>query len=318
MAVAGMRALGRGGPRRRSAMGRKEAIAGYIFLLPWLIGFLWFTLGPVLWSFGLSLTDYSGMKSPSFIGFFNYKQILFNDSLFWQSLKVTTIFSVVSVPLGLVFALAIALLLNQRVRFLSVWRTIYYLPSLVTGAAVALLWQFMFNEQFGVINSVLSAVHLPSVPWLSSEFWIIPALIVASLWGSTGGMLIFLGGLQGIPTELYEAAMIDGANAWRKFWHVTIPMLSPTIFYNLIFGIIGSFQVFSLVFLLTGGIGSMNVGGPNYASYMYAIYIYQTAFAFGRLGYAAGLGWILFALVLVLTMFVFRSARLWVFYAGQR
>jgi multiple sugar transport system permease protein len=225
---------------------------------------------------------------------------------------------VVSVPLGLVFALAIALLLNQRVRFLSVWRTIYYLPSLVTGAAVALLWQFMFNEQFGVINSVLSAVHLPSVPWLSSEFWIIPALIVASLWGSTGGMLIFLGGLQGIPTELYEAAMIDGANAWRKFWHVTIPMLSPTIFYNLIFGIIGSFQVFSLFFLLTGGIGSMNVGGPNYASYMYAIYIYQTAFAFGRLGYAAGLGWILFALVLVLTMFVFRSARLWVFYAGQR
>jgi multiple sugar transport system permease protein len=319
MAVAGMRVLARGGgPRRRSALARKEAIAGYIFLLPWLIGFLWFTLGPVLGSFGLSLTDYSGMKSPSFVGFFNYRQILFNDSLFWQSLKVTTIFSVVSVPLGLVFALAIALLLNQRVRLLSVWRTIYYLPSLVTGAAVALLWQFMFNEQFGVINSVLNAVHLPSVPWLSSEFWIIPALIIASVWGSTGGMLIFLGGLQGIPTELYEAAMIDGAGAWRKFRHVTIPMLSPTIFYNLIFGIIGSFQVFSLVFLLTGGIGSMNVGGPNYASYMYAIYIYQTAFAFGRLGYAAGLGWILFALVLALTMIVFRSARFWVFYAGQR
>src|SRR5262249_1578515 len=158
--------------------------------------------------------------------------------------------------------------------------------------AVALLWQYMFNEQFGLINAVLTALHLPSVPWLTDEFWIMPALIIASLWGIGGGMLIYLGGLQSIPTELYEAAGIDGAATWRKFWHVTIPLLSPTIFYNLIFGIIGSFQVFTLVFLLTGGVGSGSVGGPNYASYVYSIYIYQTAFQFGRLGYSAGLGWV--------------------------
>ena len=168
-------------------------------------------------------------------------------------------------------------------------------------------------------NAMLNLVHLPSVPWLSSEFWVIPSLVIASLWGVGGGMLIFLGGLQGIPTELYEAAMIDGAGAWRKFRHVTIPMLSPTIFYNLIFGIIGSFQVFVLVFLLTGGAASGgNPGGPNYASYVFSIYIYQTAFQFGRLGYAAALGWVLFALILALTLIVFRSARFWVFYAGER
>lgn len=298
-------------------MARREAVAGYLFLLPWIIGFLWFTLGPVIGSLWLSLTDYSGGNAPTFIGLRNYKEMLFNDTLFWQSLKVTTIFTLSSVPLGLVLSLAIALLLNQKVRFVSVWRTIYYLPSLVTGAAVALLWQYMFNEQFGLINSVFTAVGLPGVPWLSDEFWIMPSLVLASLWGIGGGMLIYLGGLQGIPTELYEAAMIDGANTWRKFWRITIPMLSPTIFYNLIFGIIGSFQVFALVFLLTGGIGG-SVGGPNYASYVYGIYIYQTAFQFGRLGYSAGLGWVLFALVLLLTLLVFRSARYWVFYSGER
>lgn len=302
---------------RPSRMARREAVAGYLFLLPWIIGFLWFTLGPVIGSLWLSLTDYSGGNAPTFIGLRNYKEMLFNDTLFWKSLKVTTIFTLSSVPLGLALSLAIALLLNQKVRFVSVWRTIYYLPSLVTGAAVALLWQYMFNEQFGLINSVFTALHLPSVPWLSDEFWIMPSLVLASLWGIGGGMLIYLGGLQGIPTELYEAAMIDGANTWRKFWRITIPMLSPTIFYNLIFGIIGSFQVFALVFLLTGGIGG-SVGGPNYASYVYGIYIYQTAFQFGRLGYSAGLGWVLFALVLLLTLLVFRSARYWVFYSGER
>lgn len=317
MAVAGT-TLATGRPRRRSTLARREAIAGYIFLLPWIIGFLWFTLGPVLGSLGLSLTDYNaGGKAPNFVGLSNYQQMITGDPLFWQSLKVTTIFSFVSVPLGLLLSLVIALTLNQRVRFLPVWRTIYYLPSLVTGAAVALLWQFMLNEQFGLINSVLTAIHLPAIPWLTDEFWIMPSLILASLWGSTSGMLVFLGGLQSIPTELYEAAMIDGANTVRKFWHVTLPMLSPTIFYNLIFGVINSFQVFVLVFLLTGGIGA-SVGGPNYASYVYAIYIYQTAFQYGRLAYSAGLGWVLFAVVLVVTLALFRSARLWVFYAGER
>jgi multiple sugar transport system permease protein len=300
-------------PRRRLSLARREEINGYLFLLPWIIGFLWFTLGPVLGSFGLSLTDYGGASQVNFVGLGNYHEMLFDDPLFWQSLKVTIGFALGSVPLGLILSLALALLLNQRVRLLSLWRTIYFLPALVTGAALALLWQYMFNEQFGVFNAVLTMANLPTVPWLSSESWIIPSLIMASLWGVGGAMLIFLGGLQGIPTDLYEAAMIDGANVWRKFWHITVPMLSPTIFYNLIFGIIGSFQVFTLVFLLTNG-----NGGPNYASYVYTLYIYQEAFQDGRLGYSAGLGWVLFALILVLTLLVFRSARLWVFYAGER
>lgn len=313
MAVTGQEVTASGAPRRRLSLAQWEEINGYLFLLPWIIGFLWFTLGPVLGSFALSLTDYGGAAQVTFVGLRNYQEMLTGDPLFWESLRVTTSFALAAVPLGLALSLAVALLLNQRVRLMALWRTIYFLPALVTGAALALLWQYMFGQDFGLINAVLSAIGLPKVPWLTSESWIVPSLVIASLWGVGGGMLIFLGGLQGIPTELYEAAMIDGAGTWRKFWHVTLPMLSPTIFYNLIFGIIGSFQVFTLVFLLTNG-----NGGPNYASYVYALYIYQEAFQNGRLGYSAGLGWALFALILAFTLVVFRSARLWVFYAGER
>jgi len=317
MAVTGARAVaGPRQPRRRSALARREAVYGYIFLLPWLVGFLWFTAGPVLASLGLSLTDYSAGNGPvHLVGLSNYAQMLGKDQLFWQSLKVTAIYSALAVPLGLVFSLCIALLLNQRVRLLPVWRTLFYLPSLIMGVAQGLLWQFMFNEQFGFINEVLNSLNLSSIPWLSSESWIIPTLVLATLWGSTSGMLIFLGGLQGIPTELYEAGAIDGAGVWRKFWNVTLPLLTPTIFYNLIFGIISSFQVFTLIYVVTSNGGT--VGGPNYASYAWSVYIYQTAFQFGRIGYAAGLGWVLFALILLLTLGVFRSARRWVFYVGE-
>ncbi len=299
-------------------MARQEAAAGYVFLLPWLIGFLWFVLGPVLVALGMSFTDYSGGGSAlHFIGLTNYHDMLTGDPLFRQSLKVTAIFTALTVPLGLCLSLGIAVLLNQKVRLLPIWRTIFYLPSLVTGAAIALLWQFMFNEQFGLLNSVLNTFNIQGVPWLSSEDWVIPSLVIASLWGSTNGMLVFLSGLQAIPTELYEASMLDGAGGLRKFLHVTIPLLTPTIFYNLILGIITSFQVFTLVFVLTTGMNGGSVGGPNYASYVYSIYIYQTAFQFNRLGYAAALGWALFVVVLVLTVVIFRSARYWVFYPGE-
>jgi multiple sugar transport system permease protein len=319
VAVAGTSALAR--PRRSrwlSPLARKEAITAYVFLLPWIIGFLWFTLYPLARSLYLSFTNYSGAAgtSPIFIGLSNFEQIFSNDPTFWQSVKVTLIYSFLAVPLGLLFSLSLAILLNQKIRFLPVWRTIYYMPSLVTGAAVALLWQFMFNQQFGIINYVIGLIGIPGIPWLNSEFWIIPALVLVALWGSTGSMLIFLGGLQSIPTELYEAAMMDGAGRWRKFWQITIPMLTPSIFFNLIFGIIASFQVFDQVFLLTGGIGSASLGGPNYASYVYAIYLYQTAFQYGRIGYAAALGWIMFVALLAITLFIFRTSTAWVYYAG--
>jgi multiple sugar transport system permease protein len=299
-------------------MARREAAAGYVFLLPWLIGFLWFVLGPVLVALGMSFTDYGGGNSAlHFIGLTNYQNMLSSDPLFRQSLKVTALFTALTVPLGLCLSLGIAVLLNQKVRLLPIWRTIFYLPSLVTGAAIALLWQFMFNEQFGLLNSVLNTFNIQGVPWLSSEDWVIPSLVIASLWGSTNGMLVFLSGLQAIPTELYEAAMLDGAGALRRFRHVTLPLLTPTIFYNLILGIITSFQVFTLVFVLTTGMNGGSVGGPNYASYVYSIYIYQTAFQFNRLGYASALGWVLFVVVLLLTVAIFRSARYWVFYPGD-
>jgi multiple sugar transport system permease protein len=289
-----------------------------VFLLPWLIGFLWFVLGPVLVALVMSFTDYTGGTSPlNFVGLANYRDMLSGDPLFRQSLKVTALFTILTVPLGLCLSLGIAVLLNQKVRLLPLWRTIFYLPSLVTGAAIALLWQFMFNEQFGLLNSVLNTFNIVGVPWLSSEDWVIPSLVIASLWGSTNGMLVFLSGLQAIPTELYEASMLDGAGSLRKFWHITIPLLTPTIFYNLILGIITSFQVFTLVFVLTTGMNGGSVGGPNYASYVYSIYIYQTAFQFNRLGYAAALGWALFVVVLLLTLAVFRTARYWVFYPGD-
>ena len=299
-------------------MARREAITGYVFLLPWLIGFLWFVLGPVLVALGMSFTDYTGGGTAlHFVGLANYHDLLSIDPLFRQSLKVTALFTALTVPLGLCLSLGIAVLLNQKVRLLPLWRTIFYLPSLVTGAAIALLWQFMFNEQFGLLNSVLNTFNIQGAPWLSSEDWVIPSLVIASLWGSTNGMLVFLSGLQAIPTELYEASMLDGAGALRKFWHITIPLLTPTIFYNLILGIITSFQVFTLVFVLTTGMNGGSVGGPNYASYVYSIYIYQTAFQFNRLGYAAALGWALFIVVLLLTVAIFRSARYWVFYPGD-
>ena len=195
MAVTGVRAVtGPHRPRLRSTLARREAIYGYIFLLPWLIGFLWFTAGPVLASLGLSVTNYSGGNARvSFVGLGNYADMLGKDPLFWQSIKVTAIYSILAVPLGLAFSLCIALLLNRRIHFLPVWRTLFYLPALITGVAQGLLWQFMLNEQFGIINEVLNTVNLPSIPWLSSESWIIPSLVLATLWGSTSGMLIFLG-----------------------------------------------------------------------------------------------------------------------------
>jgi multiple sugar transport system permease protein len=319
MATAGTPGAAASNPRRPAfTMVRREAAAGYVFLLPWLIGFLWFVLGPVLVALGMSFTDYGGGSSAlHFIGLANYHDMLSSDPLFRQSLKVTALFTALTVPLGLCLSLGIAVLLNQKVRLLPVWRTIFYLPSLVTGAAIALLWQFMFNEQFGLLNSVLNTFNIQGVPWLSSEDWVIPSLVIASLWGSTNGMLVFLSGLQAIPTDLYEASMLDGAGALRRFQHVTLPLLTPTIFYNLILGIITSFQVFTLVFVLTTGMNGGSVGGPNYASYVYSIYIYQTAFQFNRLGYASALGWALFVVVLLLTVAIFRSARYWVFYPGD-
>jgi multiple sugar transport system permease protein len=292
-----------------SARARREAVAGYLFIAPWLLGLLIFTLGPIIVSFYLSMTNYEVVRAPVFNGLTNYR-ILFQDRLFWTALRVTSIYVVVSVPLGLVLSFAVAMLMNQKLKLLGVWRTIFYVPNLVPIIASSVLWLWLFNSQFGLFNTILQYFGIEGPNWLGHTRWALPSLILMSLWGVGGPMLIYLAGLQGIPTDLYEACEIDGAGAWRKFTAVTIPMMTPVIFFNLVLGMIAAFQTFAQAFVMTGG-------GPRYATLFYVLYLYQNAFQFFRMGYAAALAWILFLIIFALTVVVFRSSAAWVYYEGE-
>mgnify|MGYP005853721501 CR=1 FL=1 len=294
-----------------SRMARREAIEGYVFLLPWIAGFLIFTAGPIVASFVLSLTEWDILTPPQWNGLGNYAAMLFEDRLFWQSLKVTVVYAASFIPIGLVLSLLVALLMNQKVPGITVFRTIYYLPSVVSGVAVALLWAWVFNQRFGVLNSLLWLLGIEGPDWLVDERTALMAFVIMGLWGIGGGMIIKLAALQGIPTELYEAAHIDGANWWHRFWAVTIPMITPVLFLNLVTGIIGTLQIFTTAFVMT-------MGGPNYATYFFALHLYLNAFQYFRMGYAAALAWFLFLVILFLTLLVFKSSQYWVYYAGER
>ena len=292
-------------------MAKKEELYFYLCISPWIIGFLIFIAGPIFCLSIFSFCNYDVVTSPDWVGIQNYKR-LFSDPLFWQSLKVTSYYSLVSVPLGIALSLIIAILLNQNIRGLAWFRTIYYMPSVISGVAVSLLWMWIFNPEFGILNFLLwKLFHIQGPAWLMSEEWVIPALIIMSLWGIGGDIVIYLAGLQGIPTELYEAAEIDGANSFNKFLNITIPMMSPVLLFTLIMGIINSFQVFTQAYVMTGG-------GPHYASLFYVLYIYQNAFQFFSMGYASALSWILFLIMLALTALIFKSSPLWVYYESTR
>ncbi len=282
----------------------------YLFISPWIVGFLVFTAGPMLASLFFTFTRYDIVHTPKWTGLDNLTTMIHTD-LFWQSLKVTTYFTVGSVPTSIVLSLAIALLLNQKVRGMAVFRTIFYTPAVVSGVAVSLLWLFLFDPQFGPINWALSLVGIQGPQWLLDEAWVIPALVIMSLWGIGGGIVIYLAGLQGIPSELYEAAAIDGAGGWRKFLSVTLPMMSGVIFFNLIINVIASFQVFTQAYVMTQG-------GPHYASNFYLLYLYQNAFQYFNMGYASALAWVLFLIILAITAAFFKSSPLWVYYEGAR
>ncbi len=283
---------------------------GYVFILPWLVGLLAFVAGPIIASLYLSFTDYQVVQPPTFIGVANYQQ-LFGDGLFWQSLKVTAIYTVVTTPLQLCLSFLVALLMNQKVRLLGMWRTIYYVPNLVPAIATAMLWLWVLNPEFGLVNTLLRYFGIQGPLWLSSTRWALFSLIMMSLWGGVGApMLIYLAGLQGISTELYEAVECDGGGGWAKFRYITVPMMTPIIFFNLVMNMIGALQVFSGPYLLTGG-------GPANATLFYVLYIYENAFQFFKMGYASALAWVLFIIILGMTVLVFKWSSMWVYYEGE-
>jgi len=292
-------------------MAQREELAFWLFISPWLIGFIVFSAGPIVASMGISLTEYSILQPPTFIGLENYRQ-LFNDELFYKAVFNTIYYVGVSVPLGVTLAFLMAIALNQKLRGQTWFRTIFYLPSVVSGIAVALLWGWLLNPDFGLINYLLSLVGIQGPKWLYSTTWAMPSIILMSLWGVGGSMVVFLAGLQGIPEHLYEAAELDGAGEWGKFWNVTVPMISPVIFFNMIVTIIFAFQIFDQVYIMTNG-----RGGPANATLVYVLYLYRQGFEYFKMGYASALALILFLIVLGITVFQFGVARRWVYYEGN-
>lgn len=288
----------------------REALHAYVFMMPAILGILIFTLVPVVVSLFLSFTEYNIITDPKWIGLANYSE-MFQERLFWQALKVSAIYSVVSVPLNLALALGLAVMLNHKMRGMIFFRSVYYLPTVISGVGVAMLWRWLFNSEFGAINVLLSNVGIRGPAWLLDQNWALSALIITSMWSVGGTTLIFLAGLQGIPQELYEAAEIDGAGRWSQFRSVTLPLLSNVTFFNLVLGIIGALQVFTDAFVITRG-------GPNQATLFLAVYLYQHAFLYLNMGYAAAIAWFMFILVMLLTLLVFKSSPLWVFYESER
>ena len=293
---------------------RHESLMGWLFATPWVLGLLLFNLFPFVYSFGLSLTSFRIGYPTEFIWLNNYVEMFTDDPVFGKSFGNTAYFVALGVPLGLVTSLLLALLLNQKVVGVPLFRTMVFVPSIVAGVAVALLWMWILDPNIGLVNHLLREIGIRSPPlWLQDEDWAKPALIVMTLTGAGGAtMVIFLAGLQNIPTELYDAARIDGANSLRQFFFVTIPMLSPVILFNTITGIIGAFQVFTLAYVATGGLG-----GPNNSTMFYALYLYNISFWWGRFGLGAAMAWFMFVVIMVFTMAQLALSKRWVFYAGE-
>lgn len=288
---------------------RAQLFKGLGFLSPWLVGFGAFTAVPVALSLYYSLCDYSLLQPPLYVGLNNYRDLM-ADPVFWKAMVNTFYYAAMALPAGMLVSLGLALLLNADIRGQAVYRTIIFLPSLVPAVASAMLWLWLFNAKLGLINTMLGWVGIAGPGWLTTPEWAMPALALMSLWGVGHTVVIYLAGLQDVPREMYEAAEIDGARAWHRLWRVTIPMISPVIFFNLVMAIIGTLQVFSIPYIMTGG-------GPTRATYFFTMYLYDNAFTYLKMGYASAMAWVQLLIILALTGLAFWSSRKWVHYGGR-
>ncbi|MCY3660162.1 MAG: sugar ABC transporter permease [Caldilineaceae bacterium] len=292
------------------SMRLREELEAYLFLLPWILGFLIFLVGPLAASLYFSLADYNILQPPKLVGLANYQTMFADDPLFLKSLRITAIYTFASVPLIVTLGYLVALLLNQKVRGLAVWRTIFYLPAVVSGVAVAVMWVWVFDPDGGIVNNLLRLVGIEGPAWFTDPDWALTTLILTSLWGIGGGMVVYLAGMQGVPTHLYEACELDGGGTWNRFRHVTLPMTTPVIFFNLLIGIIGSWQVFTNAFVITNG-------GPANATLFYVLFLYRQGWKYHKMGYASALAWVLFFIILIFTIVVFKTSG-WVYYESDQ
>ncbi|MFI7461340.1 carbohydrate ABC transporter permease [Nonomuraea sp. NPDC049646] len=298
--------------RRAGRFRRRETWSFYAFVAPWIVGFVVFTAIPMVASLGLSFTDWDSFQAPNFIGFDNYVELFTEDPLFWAALRHTLYFAVVSVPLSLLIALFLANLLSRPFKGARLFRTVIYIPALVPLVASAMIFRWLLAPQTGPVNGFLAMFGIEGPAWLLDENWIIPAIVLLSLWQVGAGTILLIAALQGVPPALYEAARIDGANRRQQFWHISVPLVTPILFFNLITGMIAAFQVFSQVYVLTDG-----KSGPSNASLMLVPYVYDNAFRYYHMGYASALAWVLFIIIMILSAGILRSSRGWVFYETE-
>lgn len=290
---------------------RRTLWIGLAFISPWIMGLLLMNLYPVLATMYYSFTDYVVMARPIWIGTLNYRE-MGTDPVFWQSLYNTISYAVIAIPLGLLFSFLIAVMLNQAMIGRSVFRTIFFLPAMVPFVAVAMIWLWVFHGQFGILNYGLQLIGLEGPNWLVDERYTKPSLVIMSIWSLGGAMVICLAALQDVPRQLYESAELDGASFWRQVWHITIPMISPVLYFNLIMGIIISLQLFIQPYIMFGP-----EGGPNRSALFYAVYLYENAFSYGRMGYACAMAWVLFMIIVIMTWLATRTTRKRIYYAGE-
>jgi multiple sugar transport system permease protein len=298
-------------PRRGFSPNTRNTINGILFALPWLLGLLMFWIYPIFASAYYSFTEFNGVQDAKWIGFENYIRLFTDDGDFWNAVYNTIFFAGTSIPLAIITSFALAMLLNAKIRFQVVYRTIYFLPTLVPEVALALVWVYLFTPVTGLINLPFNWLGMRGPCWLACERWSRQTIVLLALWIIGQQVVLYLAGLQDVPQDLYDAADVDGAGFWRKFRNVTLPMMTPVVFFHLVTSVIGALQFFTIPYIMVGA-----TGGPGQSLLFYSIYLYKQAFQFFNMGYASAMAWLLFMVALLITLLIFRSAKLWVFYGG--